>query len=202
MPRGIYQHKKGQGGRKGKSGIYQRTDETKKKMSEVKKGFKHTEKTKKKMSEAKKGNKYCLGRKLSEEIKKKITESLIENKRALGKHWKVKDTSKMGIRGEKHYNWKGGISTYKRKLYLNSRRRAKKLNADGLHTQEEWELLKKQYGYICLCCKRKEPEIVLSEDHIIPLSRSGSDYIENIQPLCRECNSRKNNKIIKYEINV
>jgi 5-methylcytosine-specific restriction endonuclease McrA len=80
------------------------------------------------------------------------------------------------------------------------KRRSLKLNVVGSYTQGEWELLKKQYGFTCPCCKKSEPEIKLTLDHIIPLSKGGSEYIENIQPLCLSCNCRKSNKIIpKYD---
>jgi len=102
------------------------------------------------------------------------------------------------LSGDKSHFWKGGITTHKRKIYLNSRRRARKMNADGSYTQEEWEDLKKKHNYTCLACSKKEPEIKLTEDHIIPLSKGGIDNIDNIQPLCKSCNSKKYTKIIKY----
>jgi 5-methylcytosine-specific restriction endonuclease McrA len=70
-------------------------------------------------------------------------------------------------------------------------RRARKLNAPGSHTVAEWEALKAHYDYRCLCCGKQEPEIKLTEDHVIPLGPDGSDGIENIQPLCGPCNSSK-----------
>jgi 5-methylcytosine-specific restriction endonuclease McrA len=127
-----------------------------------------------------KGYKYWLGKKrepFSEEAKRKISESNKGNK----SHW-----------------WKGGITTYERKLYLNRMRRCREIEAPGFHTFEEWELLKKQYGFQCPMCGKSEPQIKLSEDHIIPLTKGGSNYIENIQPLCRSCNSKKNTKIIDF----
>ncbi len=91
--------------------------------------------------------------------------------------------------------YKNGLE---KKRFTNQRYKARKIHAVGSHTLDEWEKVKKIYGYMCLCCKRTEPEIKLTEDHIIPLSMGGTDYIWNIQPLCFSCNSRKNIKEIDY----
>lgn len=102
----------------------------------------------------------------------------------------------LSLRGDKSPFWKGGISkdlsAYSRK------RRDRELGAEGSHTTKQWERLKSEYKYLCACCKKVEPEIKLTEDHIIPLSKGGSDYIWNIQPLCRSCNSRKHTKTKSY----
>lgn len=72
--------------------------------------------------------------------------------------------------------------------HLKARRYARERGAIGYHTLEEWTILKDSYNNKCAGCGRN---IELTKDHIIPLSEGGSDYIENIQPLCKSCNSRK-----------
>lgn len=99
------------------------------------------------------------------------------------------------ISGENSTRWKGG---YENTLMLNRKRRVMKINALGSHTLSEWETLKMKYRYMCLCCKQCEPEIRLTEDHIVPLTRGGTNDISNIQPLCRSCNSRKNIQTFDY----
>ena len=89
--------------------------------------------------------------------------------------------------------------THREKLtaYANQRR-ARKYAVGGSHTTEQWEAVKAHYNYTCLCCKRREPEIELTRDHVVPLKQGGSDSIDNIQPLCARCNSKKSTKTIDY----
>ena len=75
------------------------------------------------------------------------------------------------------------------------RRRALKTKAVGFFTDAEWKALCAQYDFLCLCCGEEKP---LTQDHIIPLSKGGSDTIDNIQPLCKPCNSRKGAKTTDY----
>jgi len=153
--------------------------------------------------------KHKTGHHLSDETKKKIG---ISNSVSLkGKHLskehkrKLSETNKrLGRRPPIHFrekssHWKGGISKLKSYKNFYSRQRKRRIrNIVGSHTFGEWETLKAQYNWTCPCCGKSEPTIKLSEDHIIPVSKGGSNNIENLQPLCHSCNSRKNVKIIKY----
>lgn len=113
MPRGIYARTKETGKKisealKGRASPFKgrkHSEETKRKISEN--GFhlgmlgkKHSEEAKIKMSQSKIGNQYSKGRKLTEEQKKKL--SLIKTGVPRTEEMKSK------MRGNKNWNWKGG----------------------------------------------------------------------------------------------
>lgn len=60
--------------------------------------------------------------------------------------------------------------------------------AIATHTTAEWEALKHICDSRCVICD-SQGDIV--KDHITPIYQGGSDGIENLQPLCRRCNSSK-----------
>ncbi len=95
--------------------------------------------------------------------------------------------------------YKHGLSrTQKYRNLAKSNYIRRKRGAVGSHTIIEWDDLKAKYNYMCPCCGLKEPTIKLSEDHIVPLIRGGRNDINNIQPLCLSCNSRKSTKIMYF----
>lgn len=72
------------------------------------------------------------------------------------------------------------------------RRRARLLECEGDFTAEEFAELCLLYDGKCLSCERTD--LRLTVDHVIPVSKGGRNSIDNIQPLCRQCNSRKRDK--------
>jgi 5-methylcytosine-specific restriction endonuclease McrA len=83
----------------------------------------------------------------------------------------------------------------KMKSYAQNRR-ALKQNAEGSFTAQEWIDLCDFYENVCLVpgCENTD----LTADHVIPLSKGGTNWITNIQPLCSNHNSSKHTKMIDY----
>jgi 5-methylcytosine-specific restriction endonuclease McrA len=67
-------------------------------------------------------------------------------------------------------------------------RRARVYGNGGKHTAAEWSAMCAWFGPACLCCKKVRK---LTADHVIPLASGGTNDIDNLQPLCKSCNSRK-----------
>lgn len=75
-------------------------------------------------------------------------------------------------------------------------RRAREKNAVGRITEKEWKSVLDKYGRRCLCCRRDD--VTISMDHVVPLAVGGTNTVDNVQPLCRSCNSKKGTKTIDY----
>jgi 5-methylcytosine-specific restriction endonuclease McrA len=76
------------------------------------------------------------------------------------------------------------------------KRRAAKYASGDHFTAQEFKALCSAYGYVCMCCGVTGRR--LEADHVIPLTKGGSDDICNFQPLCGECNRRRFTAIIDY----
>lgn len=93
------------------------------------------------------------------------------------------------------------VTGYTRKWYRGNRevarqnarrRRARVGRARGKHTFSDWRALCDWFGNACLSCGKAEE--TLHADHVVPITKGGSNFIDNIQPLCGRCNASKGNR--------
>ena len=158
------------------------------KVVKARKGYRHSQETRDKISRAHKGM-VC-----SEKHKNNLKKNSWMRGRfgVLNPNYKGGEERNKILKKIWRKNHKDSIN------YRNAMRRARRRNAPGKFTFQEWVDLKKKYKYTCLRCKKQEPDILLTPDHIVPLIKLGSNFITNIQPLCLQCNSSKGGKDTDY----
>lgn len=74
--------------------------------------------------------------------------------------------------------------------------KARRRGAEGKFTPAEWRSLLDKYEHKCLWCGKTGGKLTV--DHVLPVSKGGTNYIDNIQPLCDHCNKSKNARIIDF----
>lgn len=118
-------------------------------------------------------------------------EATKEEQSACQAAWYLKNKERASARNRQ---WKKDNPEYL--LIQNSRRRASLAAAGGQFTKIDWQALLAKSPR-CHWCKRtwtksRRP----THDHVIPLSRGGSNNISNSVCACLECNTRKNRKLV------
>ena len=56
--------------------------------------------------------------------------------------------------------------------------------------------------YTCMSCGASIDDVVITVDHVVPVSRGGDNTINNIQILCKPCNQKKSDNSIDYRTGI
>lgn len=109
-------------------------------------------------------------------------------------------TPEVRIKYHRNYYEKNKISAHKR-AFLHKAKSRTRLKVKGFHTFEEWQELVVRNNSLCFYCgvltTIEDGPTKLTRDHVIPLSRGGTDDISNIVPSCKSCNSSKGDKTLE-----
>lgn len=92
------------------------------------------------------------------------------------KKWRLKNPEKFRGYGRKHEQAK---------------------RAGGPFPFKEWKQLLSKYPCCPACGEVWGGTIRPTIDHVLPVSKGGTNSVDNLQPLCRSCNCRKHARIIK-----
>lgn len=125
---------------------------------------------------------------------RKTTEWKVANPdkvRASDKRYRLKNKDKIFAANRK---WIEENREKKREQFR--RYRAQKIVAVGFHTIADIQAMLFSQGGKCAGCKANAVS-KLEVDHIVPLSRGGSEWPDNLQLLCRPCNASKGAKTME-----
>lgn len=137
------------------------------------------------------------------EYNKRYREKYKDKEAARKKKYRAENTDKVSEYNKKYYaenkeynqmRYKKWSKTPRGKELTHDRdtRRSHNIRAAGLFDLKAWKKKLSILGHMCQHCGTKEHICI---DHIVPVSKGGSNHIDNLQPLCRSCNSSKKDKI-------
>lgn len=76
---------------------------------------------------------------------------------------------------------------------ITAKRRALKNSAEGMYTEADIERMLVGQSGLCACCG--EQLRMFHVDHIVPISKGGTNWPDNLQLLCPPCNISKGDKL-------
>lgn len=123
--------------------------------------------------------------------KKMNNDDYQKNKKAILKKAKEKYAYNPSKIRERQRAW--CVKNPQKRRAIKQRRRAREIGANGSHTYNDIEnilIFQKNKCVICKVSIKKKYHV----DHVIPLSRGGSNDKDNIQLLCPSCNMSKGAK--------
>lgn len=130
--------------------------------------------------------------KLHPEKLKAYRDSRKEKIAGFGKKYRETHKEQERLRQNKYFATPVGKITNVRRNH--KRRDARKATVCNL-TFEQWNTIIAEQNNCCAHCGKEFSDIVSpTQDHIVPISKGGGLTYENVQALCKSCNSKKCNR--------
>lgn len=129
---------------------------------------------------------------------KKWYENNKERRNKVQKEWRENNKERIAAKNKEWYKNNKEKAKCRKHRY-----RARKANAEGSHTDKEWDSKVVEYNNRCAYCGVTLEENSsgsynpngVTKEHVIALENDGSNYINNLVPACRICNDRKGTKL-------
>lgn len=131
-----------------------------------------------------------------------------EKRLANSRDWQAKNKKHLFEYNKRHHEihkeryakrWKVWASLNKNRLrFLDSRRRALEKNAPGEYTPSDIDSIYRDQAGRCAYCQCEVGDD-FHVDHILALSRGGSNWPDNLAIACPSCNSSKRDKLLYTE---